>query len=169
MNIVAAVSLLLCLASAVLWLRSHWAHDAVSYTTEQGYVWVGGRDGEVHVYWRVMRPPEELWGWNYERSGVGDVRSVLGPADREVGPVEFWDWRPDWWVCVRCWGLVAVFAIAPAAWLVIQRPLERRRRLKQGLCGECGYDLRATPGKCPECGSGSGEAETVGRGPPYRH
>ena len=27
------------------------------------------------------------------------------------------------------------------------------RRRKDGLCPECGYDLRATPGRCPECGA----------------
>ena len=49
------------------------------------------------------------------------------------------------------WLAAVAFAILPATWLSL-RPWQRRRRLRKGLCPGCAYDLRATPGHCPECG-----------------
>jgi len=37
---------------------------------------------------------------------------------------------------------------------VVRHKARRRRRERAGLCPVCGYDLRATPGRCPECGRG---------------
>jgi hypothetical protein len=49
------------------------------------------------------------------------------------------------------WALIAVLLLPMGLWAGIG--WRQRRRMKAGHCASCGYDLRATPEKCPECGS----------------
>lgn len=49
-----------------------------------------------------------------------------------------------------------VLSILPAIWLIDWR--KRRRWASAGGCFVCGYDLRATPARCPECGAVSKKA-----------
>jgi hypothetical protein len=37
-------------------------------------------------------------------------------------------------------------------WLIGRRGRLKRRRLRRGLCIACGYDVRMSPDRCPECG-----------------
>lgn len=53
-------------------------------------------------------------------------------------------------VTVPHWLVIALLSIPPLAWL--SGRWRDRRRYPKGHCPKCGYDLRASPDRCPECG-----------------
>jgi hypothetical protein len=52
-------------------------------------------------------------------------------------------------VGVPYWALTVASAVPPLLWVINRRSYRRER----GHCGRCGYDLRATPERCRECGA----------------
>jgi hypothetical protein len=52
---------------------------------------------------------------------------------------------------VPFWFLAPLFALLPTLWLA--KVLRRRRWIAANRCPTCGYDMRATPDRCPECGN----------------
>jgi hypothetical protein len=55
--------------------------------------------------------------------------------------------RAGWCIGIPLW----LCAMIPAIFLAIS--LRRRKKPLPGYCRTCGYDLRATPERCPECGT----------------
>jgi hypothetical protein len=63
---------------------------------------------------------------------------------------------PNWFVPriylqVPFWFLFLVTLIMPVVF--VRRTFARQRFQTAGVCRRCGYDLRATPKQCPECGT----------------
>ena len=83
--------------------------------------------------------PEPTW-MPKSRSGYGGyTRSTTGPALE---------------IDIPLWPLVVplAFLVWYNNWLSPIRRHRRRKRKKLGLCVKCGYDLRASKERCPECG-----------------
>jgi hypothetical protein len=58
----------------------------------------------------------------------------------------------DWVVRVPFWALLTV-AVTASHFLFVRSWRSARRAAMAGRCRRCGYDLRASPDRCPECGS----------------
>ena len=154
-------SLLLCVAVCVLWARSYFGEDAL-WAVGPGRNWeLSSGGGELRftasdtmVGWLPQRPAR----WAYSR------RPDLMPlVSLMYLPDGFWArhgfaWeRPGPWphllvAAVPHWFVVAASLLVPAAFTLVRRR-RRRRATVGGLCPVCGYDLRATPERCPECGT----------------
>src|SRR5256885_17947 len=88
--------------------------------------------------------PTGAWFHNFRVQSTG---LTLGDATGAV----IWQVRGYYGaVEIPWWSLLLLFSPPPALWLLARRRIRSRRR--DGLCPACGYDLRATPDACPECG-----------------
>ena len=64
--------------------------------------------------------------------------------------------REETRITIPYWLIVVLTVLLPLNWL----RLARRHRHPPCDCPVCGYDLRATPGRCPECGTVQGSVNS---------
>jgi hypothetical protein len=174
------VSAVFCVATVVLWVRSYRVTDVLTWRRYHGSVESERRVTVYSSRGRLMlnvsrfqylvifigdpRPPfewrrmpgesvTESYAW-YEPT-TGSTRLTR----RRLGGVEFVRAEPTDGDPLRerttsvsgPWSpLAAACGILPTRSLFRLR--RRRRSARRGLCAACGYDLRATPDRCPECG-----------------
>jgi len=195
LNAVTALSLLLCVAASVLWVRSYWRVDAVTETRYRPWghptfdarslhlargrllllraetthvgsggplepsrtvertssALAGGAAGGVRTPW----PSHVVFtaaGFEFARRDDQEERNRIEGRTGRRG-VQHYSSVRGWSAVVPMWCL-ALVAGAPGllTGLLGRRLRHRDRRAAAGLCRRCGYDLRATPGRCPECG-----------------
>ena len=158
------MSLLLCVAACALWVRSYCVAEVLGFgrLVDGGAVrtlslhGAGAARGRLALV-LVHRYPTEL---TPDHAGPFYLRQPSHDLQRERPSPSLWNHLgfflldpPEFGVIVPLWVLALVTAALPAYHASAFARARKRRRT--GLCPSCGYDLRATPGRCPECGRGS--------------
>jgi hypothetical protein len=166
-NTAAAMSLVLFVAMCVAWARWGWLGHFDKWrrgtSNTGGNVIVAG--GKLYL-WRIVSPAP--WWRPAPLSHTHEMGSFEPAAILQVDFLGFGFARNsgvfqgspniETWIILPLWSLVLLTAVLPLAWLVTSR--RRRRRLREGCCAVCGFDLRATPERCPECGTVSSAKTT---------
>lgn len=160
-----ALSLVLCVALCAVWVRSYFARDGLGrlhYTPgidkEDHHIWVQANCGVFEVF-GGGDPVENFSAVKWQRQNLPVERDRLPrrtdepPLFRSVGV--YWE-QPRQVSTGEMWWTVR-FPIAFPALLSVLGAVPmlaaRRRRHAAGTCPTCGYDLRASPEQCPECGA----------------
>ncbi len=183
----AGLSLLLCVPTCVLWVRSYGTHDDVwGFDHVDGPIYAIGSFGPGQLGFGMIGalPHAKIWVRPWQKSPSVDrliSDQILGETRWDFCGVEYsrqllycGRWGVDYShqlvyighdvprhpvayvsLIIPFWLPVVVFLIGPLLTFVpaLVVRLRRRRRRKRGLCLTCGYDLRATPDRCPECGT----------------
>jgi hypothetical protein len=165
-NLLTALLLLACIGAATLSVRSYLVSDSVhrgtyeplagravswNVATSRGKMWIERSDSvesaTAEALPAQLRNPPRLFRWE-----THPPSERVQPANR-FSSSKPWVDKSRWHIRVNLHGLMVVTSV-PLVALWIKR-LVRKTRLHQamGLCPHCGYDLRATPGRCPECGT----------------
>lgn len=165
---------ILCLITVLVWIESY-RRASLSFSTGAaptvGWRWSSARgklmglrfDPPVPLRALAAETPDHFVNANGQAYGLSLGTQLHGPGgDRLLGLYFYYGgvlFTGTTGSRFREFGIrynvifwLAALGALPAAteW---GRDWFRRRRARVGHCSKCGYDLRATPERCPECGT----------------
>ena len=172
-DLIAGASLLALIAVCVLWVRSYRFTERVDWSNAGGGRSIRSAVGYVEVSLLLAdwsKHPNQFHGPRYQRDLVQPPFNYMLLMCSSVGDTwANYQWRGFEWnerrnriqgvlharVVAPMWSLASLAGLPPLGWGVARM----RRRVRggwkargPGFCRGCGYDLRATPQRCPECG-----------------
>lgn len=162
------LSLVLCVATTGLWVRSYSLEDSIVWQRPTAFRMVRSSSGYLIINLEIANWSGGSVGVRYRKQphdplAVQSAHNSVyilnyGPGDRLVS----WKWADFTWMqwrgargnsigtaVVPLWPILGASVLLPTWWQFART----RRRLVPGRCEKCGYDLRATPDRCPECGT----------------
>jgi hypothetical protein len=151
-TILSAFSLFLCLILLYGWIRSYLPRQ-LSLECSEGRLLIMLWDGNLpEGGWQAYNPGNKEAFGGFTKLWEGMRRS----SDSKCLAFQYTTGTVAGYVNIRIiaiplWFLVPLCAAMPTFWFLTFR--RQRRRNKLGRCLKCGYDLRESTEKCPECGT----------------
>ena len=139
------LSLLGLLLSVGLWVLSYF-HVFYESSNLRHIAWIS----KGCVTWRIRQAHLPGHQATVQFGGYKGLKTTWWPS-KTLGGNRQLGYRTDILnMAIPMWLPTLLFSVWPA-WLSL--PLHRRRKRKKlGLCLKCGYDLRGSKNRCPECG-----------------
>jgi len=153
-TIAAALSLLACVATAALWVRSYWFGDSLYWywskeNSAMRYTQFRSIRGILTAESDADRGPAKEKSWERMSEPVDDLWFV---SSYPTPVILSFDHRDRWFrIATPFWVVAAASIITPALWLW---KYGRQRFDRRDACRACSYNLTGNvSGICPECGT----------------
>ena len=161
------LSMLLCVATVVLLVRSYFVADTwQGKSGDYGWRGVAASRGKIALSSIIFRAPDHAFrtlapsGLRYRRSRPTDFHAIGSfIVNLNLAGVQYISTANEMYsrlhiLLLPLWIPATLLSVAPA-WRAIRWRLNRirMRKVGDGVCLNCGYDLHATPDLCPECGT----------------